>query len=62
MMHLGSYIARNVSRYISTRELQVQNNVITFDAILRKSAFAFFKRCLDLNNSFIASLLNSGFL
>jgi len=51
MMHLGSYIL-----FLGTL---VQNYVITFDTILRKSAFAFFKRYLDLNNFFIASLLNS---
>jgi len=28
-------------QYISTRELQVQNNVVTFDANVRKSAFTF---------------------
>jgi len=36
---------------ISARKLQEQNNAITFDAILRKSAFAFFKRCLNSNNN-----------
>lgn len=52
-------ILHNVPRFISARELQVHNNVITFDALLRKSMFGFVKRCLHSDNHLMSSLIHS---
>ena len=37
-------------RYVSAREHQVLNNIITFDAIRRKMSCSFVYRCYDSNN------------
>ena len=37
-------------RNTSARELQIQDDVVTFDALLRKSIFCFIDRCRKSDN------------
>ena len=53
-------ILHGIPRYISARERQVSHNITTFDALMRKSAFAFINRCGTSSNNLISSLMVSG--
>ena len=43
-------ILHNISRYISARLEQINANVTTFEALLRKYLFSFVTRCVQPNN------------
>ena len=49
----------NLPRYASARTHQVENNVVTFDALLRNLLFLFVRRCQNSQNVRIANLMFS---
>ena len=48
-----------IPRYCSVRQYQVEANVDTFDALVRKLLFRFMNRCHRSTNVFVHSLLHS---
>ena len=52
-------ILHNLPRSSSARAHQVQSNILTFDALIRKYIFSFISRCLKSENIFISSLMSS---
>ena len=45
----------------SARELQMQDDIVTFDILLRKSMFCFIDWCRKSNNSLIRYMINSDY-
>ena len=58
-MTLTVYLLHGLSRNTSARELQMQDGIVTFDALLCKSIFRFIDRCRKLDNSLIRYTVNS---
>ena len=52
-------LIHQIPRWISVRHDMVFEGITTFDAILRKSMFAFIHRCFNSQNALIVSLMNS---
>ena len=50
---------RDVPRYCRVRQYQVEANVDTFDALVRKLLFRFMNRCHSSTNVFVHALLHS---
>ena len=46
-------------RYTSARLQQVSFDILTFDAVIRKSMFSFVKQCCESTNQWIQALLTS---
>ena len=54
-------ILHGLPRNTSARELQTQDNNVTFDALLRKSIFRFIDRCRKSDNLLIRYTVNSDY-
>lgn len=52
-------ILHNLPKHYSVREHQVSCHITTFDALLRKSSYAFMTRCERSLNSLVQSLMRS---
>ena len=52
-------ILHHIPRCVSARNHQVQSNIDTFDALIRKYIFSFTNRCINSQNIFIMSLMSS---
>ena len=48
-----------IPRWVSVSTRQVECNVNTFHALLRKHSFAFLRRCMSSENVFVNTLFNS---
>ena len=60
MFYNDSYRSiHGIPRYCSVRQYQVEANVDTFDALVRKLLFRFMNRCHRSTNVFVHSLLHS---
>ena len=55
-------ILHNISRSSSVRYDQVQDNIATFDALIRKRQYSFLSRCNKTRNNYIESLTSSDVL
>ena len=55
-------ILRNISRSSSVRCHQVQDNIATFDAFIRKRQYSYLSRCNKTRNNYIESLTSSDVL
>ena len=55
-------ILYNISRSSSVRSHQVQDNITTFDALIRKRQYSFLSRCNKTRNNYIESLTSSDVL
>ena len=52
-------ILHNIPRYISARLEQINANLTTFEALLRKCLFSFVTRCMQSKNILMTSLMSS---
>ena len=52
-------ILHQIPRCVSAHNHQVQSNIDTLDALIRKHIFSFMKRCMNSQNIFIMALMSS---
>ena len=52
-------ILHHIPRCVGARNHQVQSNIDTFDALIRKYIFSFTNRCINSQNIFLMSLMSS---
>ena len=61
ILSLIPYKLHGLPRNTSARELKIQDDIITFNALLRKSMFRFIDRCRKFDNSLIRCMVNSNY-